>query len=207
MTKGRPDGEYSRGMTHSAGRGTSTARTHLVRRWAVFLVMLVLLVSPLASVQAAPPAAPTPLQSGPAAAGYELRMSFGANQDAPLADAGVLAGAPSIAVTPTAGVERVRYYVDPPAGSIDKLLTGVTPFAVAEQAPFALGRQGGFDTASLADGPHTIVAVIELADGRILMKMARVQVHNGGPALLFDADAAAGQPWHRAAAPSRRSGS
>ncbi|MGE5603661.1 MAG: kelch repeat-containing protein, partial [Nitrososphaerales archaeon] len=74
-----------------------------------------------------------------------------------------------------------------PADTIETLPAAEKPFAVADQAPFSLSQQGRFDTAALSDGPHTIVAVIDLTDGRTMLKTARVQVHNAGPALLFDA--------------------
>ena len=190
MTEGRPGEKTSRGMTHSAARDGRTSRAGgmgRVRRWAPLLVMFALLVLPLAPVHAAPQPATPASQAGPGTENYELRLKVAPDRDAPVSEVGVLAGTPSIVIAPAVGIERVRYYLDPPADSIETLTSSAEPFAVANQAPFTLGRQGRFDTGTLPDGPHTIVAAIDLADGRTIIKTTRVQVHNGGPALLFDA--------------------
>jgi len=157
--------------------------------WKPQLRALVLIVALLATIAlpGAVAASPTSLQSGPTTQDYELRISVGSGRDAVVAEVGVLAGNPNIFVSPTSGISRVRYYVDPPADSIETLTAAKEPFVVADQPPFRLSHQGRFDTGSLPDGPHTIVAVIDLTDGRTMVKTARVHVHNGGPALLFDA--------------------
>ncbi|MGE5602951.1 MAG: hypothetical protein ACM30E_07855, partial [Nitrososphaerales archaeon] len=100
--------------------------------WKLQLRGFALIVALLATIAlpGAVAASPASLQSGPVAEDYELRMDGGLNQGALVADVGVLAGSPNIFVGPASGVSRVRYYVDPPADTIETLPAAEKPFAV-----------------------------------------------------------------------------
>ena len=161
------------------------ARPWLARA-AGLLLSVVLLALTLPPADAAAAQAPVVQAPAPAPAQPDLVIRVGPNRDAALADVGLLRGDAVVSVSPAANVARVRFYIDPPAADLEAGLAG-EPYAVAERPPFSLQRQGRFDSRALPDGPHTLVAAIELRDGRTIVRTARLQVSNGAPALLFEA--------------------
>ena len=130
----------------------------------ILVIALVALMAPAGWIEASAPAQ----QGNARPADYELMIRSGSRSARPLADNGVVRGDASIFVAPAEGIARVRYFLDPPADALEAPTVAGEPFAIADKPPFALERQGRFDTRTLADGPHTLVAAIELNDGRVL---------------------------------------
>jgi len=103
-----------------------------------------------------------------AAPSYGLLGSRFANRSSPQPLAGrVISGPIYIFTAPDEGVSRVRFHLDDPAPL-------GAPFRVESNAPFDFAGGGAaaanpYATTNLADGPHTIAAVLELADGGTLL--------------------------------------
>jgi hypothetical protein len=151
-----------------------------VRSPATLLRVLALVVLALATLVAA---SGISAAAEPGSTSYELVTGRGI----PLAQAGVLRDNSAIYVSPAEGIARVRYYLNPSARDLELSTVGGKPAAIATEAPFAWGGRKGFDTKALAGGSHTLVAAIDLVDGRTVVKTARGQVWDGGQALLFEA--------------------
>ncbi|HEX2027141.1 MAG TPA: hypothetical protein VHF25_04000 [Nitriliruptorales bacterium] len=104
--------------------------------------------------------------TGPTSPGYQLQLSPSSTRSpaSPLNGATVR-GDVHVFVTPDDSVEHVAFHVDDRARARP-------PYQVEEHAPFDLagtdvdGRARPFDTSTLAEGEHTITAVIHLSDGR-----------------------------------------
>lgn len=156
--------------------------------WRARLRLLVLLLALLASVALPAGAGATPAvrQDDAGLTDYGLAIAIGTGASARLSEVGLLRGNARVFVSPDRGVERVRYYIDPAPDAFESAAPTGEPLATAAEPPFVLAGPAGFDTQALADGAHTLVAAIDLADGRSVVKTAQVQVHNGAPALLFD---------------------
>ncbi len=168
-----------------------------------FVVLLALLtMAALALPAAASPGSAAPARSplGAAARAVQAaranyRMHISASPDrgrnAGLDETSILSGRVFIFVTPPAGVTRVRYYLDPAEDALEGSLSGLAPDFVADRPPFDFGGEDagfqarGFDTAALANGPHTLVAAIDLDDGSTILQSEQFQAHNGPRALLF----------------------
>jgi hypothetical protein len=103
----------------------------------------------------------------------------------PLAGAGAIRDASVIWISPADGIEQVRYFIDPASSNLEYGAVRGKPVAVATEAPFALQ----LDLESLSHGPHTLVAAIDLADGRTVVKTARGEAR--GESLVFAGEAAA----------------
>jgi large repetitive protein len=156
--------------------GARARFARVLARWLLVFTMLVAVV-PVAA------AAPTPQDATPQASTfYELQVAAGA---APVADGPViLSGDATLTVAPAAGIVSARAYLNPASGAIERGFEGLTPTWVDDRAPIA---NISLDTTSLADGVHSVVVELNLADGRTVVKTARVLVANSGPALVFDA--------------------
>jgi hypothetical protein len=160
-----------------------------------FLILLLLslwlsfLATPsLTDVLVAPPA-----QAGTRE--YQIHVSARADRgrSVQIETAGVLSGKAYIFVTPTAGIRQVRFFMDPLLANLENPSLTARPFHTAERAPFDLNGIEGrwarpFETAWLLDGPHTLVAALDMEDGRTEVKIARTMVHNGPRSLLFAAE-------------------
>lgn len=158
-----------------------------------------LLIFIMAALSAAPPADPVsaaPRARKPVEAEYQLHVSASPNRsrNVKLEDKGVVSGSIFVFVTPPAGVAQVRFYLDPPDALLEDPVVAGPAREVDTAPPFdfagteSRGRARPFDTTQLADGPHTIVAAIDLQDGSTDVRIAHFTVHNGPPALLFDSD-------------------
>lgn len=177
MSQGQPAETKSRGDTGTGARAL---------RWLPVLVMLALLLSPFANASIAAAQTGTDgLDVSGQPAEYRLQVNTLSNRFfmQPLDSAGVLSGKVQFSVTPAAGVARVSFYVDPTSGDLQTIEAAAT----VENAPFMFGGAGGFDTTSLANGPHTFAALIQLTDGTTISQTAHVMVYHGEPALLFGA--------------------
>ncbi len=174
------------------------ARTSKLRPYLALLALLLIaaVAFPAASSGAAAPSAASKPAAAAAQAGhadYRLHISRSANRGGHVAldEVAVLSGRAYIFVTPPAGVARVRYFIDPAQDSLEGTLAALTPDAVADKPPFDLGgldasaQPRGFDTAALANGPHTLIAAIDLNDGSTAVESVQFQAHNGPRALLF----------------------
>ncbi|HEY0604773.1 MAG TPA: kelch repeat-containing protein [Herpetosiphonaceae bacterium] len=122
---------------------------------------------------------------------YKLYISSGPKRsDQALLDRAIASGQRFIFATSEAETSQVRFFLDPPAAVLEGRLDAA-PYSIDRAAPFDLAGSaaGGvaqpFDTAQLTNGFHTVVAAIDLADGRTVVTAARFLVRNGGPALLF----------------------
>lgn len=119
-----------------------------------------------------------------AAHAYDLMLSASENRSSPsLLEGSTVQDNVYIFVAPEAGISRVRFFIDD-AG------TAGAPAATEMNAPYDLGgtRQADgtakpFATPVLADGDHTVSAVIERTDGAQETISATMTVANAGPPL------------------------
>ncbi len=122
--------------------------------------------------------------SGSGGPGYNLLVSSQPDRSNPFPLAGsVLAGNAYIFTSPDAGVSRVRFWLDNPS------MAG-TPRQTEKSAPYDFaGTNGGaaapFNTATIADGPHTVTAAIELSAGGTEVVHADFTVNNDVPRLVY----------------------
>ncbi len=162
-------------MKINGGRPRASFARFVAR--ALLLAALLLSVVPVAG--AAPTGQTSVEQANPP---YELRM---AQTGAPVVDGQtVLSGKATLAVSPDRNIVGTRVYVDPAPELLETGFAGAQAAVADGAAPFG---NVTLDTTALADGVHTVVVVVDLADGRTMMNVSRVQVHNGGPALFFEA--------------------
>lgn len=112
------------------------------------------------------------------AAAYDLLSSNDAARSAPATLQGTtVSGNIYVFVSPETGISRVRFYLDDPTASGTPIKTeGLAPYDFAGTA-----RNGSalpFDTTQLADGGHTITAVVELSAGGAQTASATFAVAN-----------------------------
>jgi N-acetylneuraminic acid mutarotase len=116
--------------------------------------------------------------------GFDLLMSNAPDRSGahPLAGSAI-AGTLCAFVTPTAGVQQVLFYLDDPGltGS-PRLVETKAPFDFAGTAPD--GTANPFDTLALADGAHTITAVVDTGTSSPAVS-GTFFVGNGEPRLAF----------------------
>ena len=186
---------FSRETTHSL-RSVSSTIGHARRVWSFLFVvaLLVPLLGPALS-QPALAARPTATTDQEAPGEYQLYVSSVSNRGKKqeLARQNVVHGNTYIFVTPEDGVDRVRFFIDPSESELEDPYLSGTPFSVDDDAPFDLaGTNPGnsknakpFDTKSLENGPHTIIAALDLADGTTEIVRSDIIVHNGPRKLLF----------------------
>lgn len=135
-------------------------------------------------------------QGPPAGKGYKLHVSSVPNRsrNVPLEDKAVVSGNIHVFVTPPVGIDRVRFFLDPPESLLEDPLVAGTPREIDDKPPYDFsgtdtrGSARPFDTRQLPDGRHSIVAAIDLKDGTAEVAIARFIIHNGSPALLFGED-------------------
>jgi len=113
---------------------------------------------------------------------YDLWVSASPDRSSPsLLDGGEVDGAIYVFTGPDTLVDNVRFFIDNPTA------TG-TPYRTENNAPFDLGggnaaAAGAFDTFTLADGPHTITALLDIQGGGTDAITASFLVLNDGPGL------------------------
>lgn len=92
-------------------------------------------------------------------------------------------------VRPEFTVKDVRFFIDDPSMS-------ALPYATDKRLPFDLGGTAGsgaalpFATSTLADGPHTLTAAVDIKGGGTAIASAAFTVANAGPRLLLDSSQA-----------------
>lgn len=158
-----------------------------MRRAGLVLVVVLLATTIAPSGLGATP----PIRAG--STNYELVIESAGGGATPLARAGVLPSDEAIFVAPSQGILQVRYYLDPSARNLELRSLGGRPGAVATASPFDLAGWGALGAKASTAGPHTLVAAIDLADGRTVLTTARVRVSNGGRELSVEPAAAAPQ--------------
>jgi hypothetical protein len=116
---------------------------------------------------------------------YALVWSGQANRTGPVAlDGAQVSGNIYAFVTPETGVTRVRFYLDNPGMTgAPRQTEAIAPFDFAGTAASELANP--FDTASTANGPHTITAAIDRTAGGTEVIHATFTAANSAPALLF----------------------
>ena len=128
---------------------------------------------------------------------YELKVTSDSKrkQGVLLEEAGVVSGNVYVYLTPKKaakkGVERSRFFLNPPDSAFEDSEMLGEPFSTDTKAPFDLvpgnGNQANaFDTTTLPNGTHTIVGVLDLKSGVTIMVASSFEVYNGAPALVFD---------------------
>lgn len=183
-----------------AARLLSRLRRRPIRRntiWLFLFLIASLLAAPVAGQQGLPFSPPgNALGQGMRTHAAEIDShqlyvsSSSRRSDQVLLDRAIAQGKRFIFVASEAETSQVRFFLDPPAAALEGRLDA-TPYSIDRQAPFDLagsaanGNAQPFDTGQLANGFHTIVAAIDLADGRTIVTSARFLVRNGAPSLIF----------------------
>ncbi|MGF2685372.1 Kelch repeat-containing protein [Marinobacter sp. DUT-3] len=128
----------------------------------------------------------------PAGSDYTLMVSSSADRSSasPLQNASV-SGDIFVFIPTSPGISRVNFYIDNPqkSGSPNQS-EGLAPYDMAGTAPNDLAYP--YDTLALADGSHTVTAVVSLSDGSVHEVTDFFDVVNNTSQLSFSTESLAG---------------
>jgi hypothetical protein len=142
------------------------------RRVAALVIGLAVLVGSVSACARKRVGEPAPART------YQLAVSASHDRSRWLPLSGrLLGGRVYVFASPHDGVERVRYFLDDPLLSRSPYRTVLsTPFDLAGSRPDGTARP--LDTTRLRNGPHTLIALLDLAGGGTATARARFSVSN-----------------------------
>jgi len=156
----------------------------------VVLLLLAVLLSHVGAPAWVASAANNP--NPPQTIGDKLRLSQSPNRTRPAPLDGLVVGNKVyVFVTGETSARQVRFFLDHPQDLLEDPDVAGTPSSVDTAAPYdfagteANGNAVAFDTKTLTDGPHTVTAAIDYADGTTEVVTSSFYVRNGPRGLLF----------------------